>query len=184
MASARSAGIGDGPQASHRLLTSGRIQAIMPTMAEPHTLGRLLELLAQLEGTAYDFYATLRRRYRDNRELYGTLADIMADEVDHTRVVREITESLPGVRLQSPVPADLIWQIADTLDFVHGGGEALFESPEAVCQAIERVEALEFDVVLSFVSLSEINFEFTRNYLQNQSVDHTNKIYRLISCLD
>lgn len=153
-------------------------------MAERYTLGTLLGLLSQLEQTAYDFYRTLRDTNRFDRETSETLAEIMADEADHARAVREITASLPGYRLESPVPGDLIRQLEETLAHVRDKGHKVFESSDDICFAIERMEALEFDLVLSFVSISEIQFEFTRNYLQNQSVEHTNKIYRLQQCFD
>ncbi|WP_316898758.1 hypothetical protein [Pseudodesulfovibrio indicus] len=153
-------------------------------MAADNTLGTLLGLLAQLEQTAYDFYRRLRDSHRSDRELSDILADIMADEVHHARAVQEITDSLPAYRLESPVPADLIRQLEETLTYVHSRGDKAFESGDDICTAIERMEALEFDLVLSFVGVSEIQFEFTRNYLQNQSVEHTNKIYRLQQCFD
>ncbi|MGE4195456.1 MAG: hypothetical protein AB7E51_18890 [Pseudodesulfovibrio sp.] len=75
-------------------------------------------------------------------------------------------------------------KLEETLAYVRSKGDKAFESGDDICTAIERMEALEFDVVLSFVSVSEIQFEFTRNYLRNQSVEHTNKIYRLQRCFD
>jgi rubrerythrin len=153
-------------------------------MANHGTLGALLGLLAQLEQAAYDFYRQLRDNHRADRELSDILADIMADEVHHARAVQEITDSLPAYRLESPVPGNIIRQLEETLAYVRSKGDKAFESGDDICTAIERMEALEFDVVLSFVSVSEIQFEFTRNYLRNQSVEHTNKIYRLQRCFD
>jgi len=152
-------------------------------MADTNTLGRLLVLLSRLETAAYDFYDEFREYHDGDPERGALVADILADEAAHARVVREITASLARVRLDAPVPAALLRDLEDILEMITERDEDLFASADNTCMVIERMESLEFDVVLSFVNVSEIRYEFTRDYLANQSVDHTNKVYQLLRSL-
>ena len=168
----------------HAPLTTELFRVKIPAMENGHTLGHLLELLEELERLAFEFYRELRLRHLDNHELAVVLSDIMADELHHARVVREIADSLSQGRKQAPVPEETIRGVAETLAYIRTRNATLFDSTDDVCEAIEKIETFEFGVVLSFVDISEIKYEFTRVYLQDQSVDHTNKIYRLQQCFD
>jgi rubrerythrin len=152
-------------------------------MAHSNTLGALLGLVAQLEDTAYAFYGKLRKRHPDDPELSEVLSSIMEDELLHARVVRDIAGSLPEFSRRAPVPPDLVRRLERTLECLHGREDELFACTDATCAAIEKMEALEFDVVLSFVSIPEVEYDFAGGYVQNQSVDHTNKVYRLLRSL-
>jgi rubrerythrin len=155
----------------------------MSIMAQSNTLGTLLDLVARLEDTAYDFYAKLRERCPDNPETVELLSDIMEDELLHARVIQDIARSLPDFRRATPVPSDVILQLEQTLGSVLGREDELFACTDATCSAIERIEAMEFDVVLSLVNVPEIEYDFTCRYVRNQAVDHTNKVYRLLRSL-
>jgi rubrerythrin len=157
--------------------------AIMATMAQSNTLGTLLDLVAQLEDTAFGFYRKLRNRCRDNPEVSEILSSIMEDERAHARMVRDIADSLPEYSRQAPVSSDLVQRLERTLERLRGRDEELFASTDATCAAIEGLEALEFDVVLSFVSIPEVEYDFADGYVQDQAVDHTNKVYRLLRAL-
>ena len=153
-------------------------------MCQSNTLGTLLELMAKLEDTAYAFYAKLRERCPDNPERAELLSAIMDDELLHARVVQDIVGSLPAFRRDTLVSPDLINQLEQTLQCVRGRDGELFASAEATCAAIEKIEALEFDVVLSLINVPEVEFDFSASYARNQAVDHTNKVYRLLRSLD
>jgi rubrerythrin len=155
----------------------------MASMSETHTLGRLLDLVAQLEDTAYDFYAKLRERCPDKPEAAELLSDIMDDELLHARVVRDITCSLPDFRRATPVPSDVILRLEQTLGAVLGLDDKLFACSDATCSAIERIESMEFDVVLSLINVPELEYDLTGKYVRNQAVDHTNRVYRLLRSL-
>jgi rubrerythrin len=152
-------------------------------MDQSNTLGTLLDLVAQLEDTAYGFYGELRERCPDNPEAAEILASIMEDELGHARMVRDIVGSLPEFSRRAPVPSDLVRRLEQTLEGVRDRDDELFASTDAICAAIERIEALEFDVVLSFVSIPEVEYDLAGGYVQDQSVDHTNKVYRLLRSL-
>ncbi|OIQ50353.1 hypothetical protein BerOc1_02284 [Pseudodesulfovibrio hydrargyri] len=155
----------------------------MSTMSEPNTLGALLDLVARLEDAALGFYAELRERCPDSPEAAELLSAIMDDERLHARTVRDISASLPEFSRQTAVPSDIIERMEQTLEFVQSRDEELFASPDATCAAIERIESMEFDVVLSLVNVPEVEFDFTGQYVRNQAVDHTNKVYRLLRSL-
>ncbi|WP_338669213.1 hypothetical protein [Pseudodesulfovibrio methanolicus] len=152
-------------------------------MAQSNTLGTLLDLVAQLEDAAYGFYAKLRERCPDNPEVAELLVAIMEDELLHARVIQDITESLPAFQRRTSVPPDLIERLEQTLDSLRGRDEELFESTDATCSAIEKMESLEFDVVLSFINIPEFEYDSAAGYVRNQAVDHTNKVYRLLRSL-
>ncbi|WP_319582320.1 hypothetical protein [uncultured Pseudodesulfovibrio sp.] len=153
-------------------------------MSKSNTLGTLLDLIAQLEDTAYDFYGRLRQRHADNPEAMKLLSAIMDDELLHARVVHDIIGSMSEFSRQSPVSPDLINQLEETLKGLRSGDEDMFTCSDDTCDAIEKIEALEFDVVLSLINVPEVNFNFSTSYARNQAVDHTNKVYRLLRALD
>jgi rubrerythrin len=155
----------------------------MVTMAQSNNLGTLLDLVAQLEDAAYGFYAKLRERCPDNPEAAELLAAIMEDELLHARVIQDLTQALPSFHREASVPPDLIERLEQTLECLRARDEELFESTDATCSAIEKMESLEFDVVLSFVNVPEFEYDSAASYVRNQAVDHTNKVYRLLRSL-
>jgi len=153
-------------------------------MTTTYTLDLLLKLSLELENLAYDFYGELEARFTHKPELAKTLAAIKADEKMHIRVVEEIRKSLTPVRLKMMVPAEPIQQLETALEFIRSTNVNDLKSSDDICDAIERLEAVEFDVALAFVDISEINYDFTKQYLKNQTVEHTNKIYHAQQCFE
>ena len=171
-------------QKSRPRLTRRLIPDNMKAMVESNTLETLLGLVAKLEDAAYGFYAKLRERCLDDPEAAELLSAIIDDELIHARVVQDIASSLSASGRQAPVPPDLINQLEQTLKCIRGRDEDLFASVDATCEIIEKIEAMEFDVVLSLVNIPEVGFDFSASYARNQAVDHTNKVYRLLRSLD
>jgi rubrerythrin len=153
-------------------------------MSESNTLGALLDLVAQLEDTAYGFYAKLRDRFQDRPEAAELLSAIMEDELHHARSVRAIADSLPEFKRRAAVSPDIIAQLEGTIRSIRDHTEDIFASEESIFEAIDRIESLEFDVVLSMVNVPEVEFKFSPGYASNQAEDHTNRIYRLLRSLD
>ena len=148
------------------------------------TLGELIDLAMQMEEQAWKFYDALETTFKDNSEFNQCMAGIKDDETMHLRVLSEIRQSLSPVRLQSVVGQEVIDTVQQVLTYMEGIDFAALTDVEDVIEAIRTLEQVEFDVVLSFVDINEITFDFTREYLKNESLDHSNRIYLAQQCLD
>lgn len=149
-----------------------------------HTLENLLDLAMEMEQQAYDFYAWLEKHFQKNDGFVECLCGIKEDERLHLRVLKEIKASLSDVRLQSPVDPEAVEKVQGILKYVQDLDPSTLRDSESIITAIQTLEAVEFDMVMQFVDMNEIHYEFTREYLRNESVDHTNRIYRAQHCLD
>lgn len=143
-------------------------------------LGSLLTRCLRMEELAFDFYGYLIERFSDQAELVTQLKRIRADEADHVRAVKEVLASLTPVRLESHVDEEVYEDLSSTVDYMERVMSDGLDTVDDVYEAITVLEHIEFDVVMKYVDYQEIRFEFTRNYLRNQSVEHTNRIYRAL----
>lgn len=148
------------------------------------TLGRLIELAMQMEKQAFVFYDTLEQNFSDNAEFVGCLTGIKEDELMHYRVLSEIRQSLSDVRLESEVSAESIKRLTDVLAFLDDLDMNALKDEDTAVEAIQTLEAVEFDVVMDFVDAEEIAFKFTREFLKNESLDHANRIFKAQQCID
>ncbi len=149
-----------------------------------NTLGTLIDLAIKMEQTAYEFYDNLEQHFLQNESFVGCLSGIKEDELLHLRVLTEIKASLNDVRLASLVKQESIDKVEHILDYMDTINVADLKTGDEVVEAIRTLENAEFDIVMEFVDADEINFEFTREYLKNESIDHTNRIYKAQQCLD
>lgn len=147
------------------------------------TLGQLIDRAMEMERLAYDFYEALEKKYENNTDFVRCLSEIKEDERQHLRVLNEIRQSLSEVRLETKVTIDAMHRLTDVVAFLKHLDVAELETTDDVCDAIRKLEAVEFDVVMGFVGLEEIDFEFTREYLANETVEHGQKIFRAQQCL-
>ncbi|MDC0336210.1 hypothetical protein OAN24_04885 [Pseudodesulfovibrio sp.] len=152
--------------------------------AKKMTLGKLIALAMEMEMQAYEFYGALEKRFCGNEQFCTCLSGVKEDELLHLRVLKEIKASLSEVRLLSPVTEESIESMEQALEFIKHLDVGNLTSTEEVCDAIGRLEAVEFDVVMNFVNADEIDFEFTREYLKNESIDHASRIYLAQQCLE
>ena len=148
------------------------------------TLGALIDLALEMEKKAYAFYDSLEKRFSDRAEFVVCVQEVKRDELLHQRVLKEIRDSLSEGRLSVPVDAEPAERLQAVLDFLKDVDVNAFKDAEDVSQAIQTLESVEFDVVLSFVNIDEIDYEFTREYLQNESVAHTDRVFRAQECFD
>lgn len=147
------------------------------------TLDRLIDLASEMERISYDFYEALEKRFSNNSEFLLCLKGIKEDELLHLRVLNEIRESLPPVRLQAEVTVEIIDTIEKNREFMTNLDIASLQTTDQICDVIRQLESVEFDVVMEFVSLDEVDFEFTREYLRNESLEHGAKIFHAQQCL-
>lgn len=147
------------------------------------TLGKLIDRAAEMERMAYDFYAALEEQFKSNGEFVACLNGIKEDELLHLRVLTEIKRSLSDVRLLSPVTEEAMKRLVNVLDFLEKTDVTALKTTDEICDAITKLEEVEFDVVMGFVGLEEINFEFTKEYLRNESLEHGNKVFQAQQCL-
>lgn len=148
------------------------------------TLGRLIELAMEMEKQAFLFYEALEGNFRDKKDFVGCLSGIKEDELMHHRVLVDIKRSLSDTRLASPVTQVSIKRVVDVLQFLEDLNYPELDDEEKAVAAIQTLEAVEFDVVMDFVDADEIDFEFTREFLKNESLDHGNRIFKAQQCLD
>lgn len=148
------------------------------------TLGLLIKLSMSMEKRAYDFYATLERNQAHNEDFIGCLKGIKEDEVMHLRVLDEIHQSLSDVRLNSIVSDDSIDRLEKGHRFLDELDMDDLKDTDDIIDAIRTLEDVEFDIVMNFVDITEVNFKFTRDFLQNETLDHANRIFRAQQCLD
>lgn len=147
------------------------------------TLERLIDLAAEMEKISYDFYDALERRFSNNPEFLLCIKGVKEDELLHLRVLNEIRDSLSPVRLQAEVTVETVEKIEKNREFMKSLDIASLESVDQICEIIRQLESVEFDVVMEFVSLDEIDFEFTKEYLRNESLEHGAKIFHAQECL-
>jgi len=141
------------------------------------TLGQLIEKAMKMETLAYEFYDRLETHFGKNEAFVQCLSGIKEDEVLHLRVLTEIRDSLSEIRLEAPVTSEAVHGIEKAIETM----ESLELSPstdvDTVIDSMRIVEDVEFDVVMAFVDADEICFEFTRDYLKNESLDHARKVF-------
>lgn len=148
------------------------------------TLGRLIKLAMEMEQRAYAFYDTLEKQFAGVEGVKECMHGIKEDELLHLRVLREIESSLSEVRLLSPVTPSTVENMENTREFMDNLDIDSLDTPDKIYDAVQKLEAVEFDVVMSFVNADEINFEFTREYLKNETVDHAQRVSKALFCLD
>ena len=148
------------------------------------TLGRLIKLAMEMEKRAYTFYDTLEKDFGAVEGVVECMRGIKEDEKLHLRVLEEIRDSLSEVRLQSPVTPSTIENMEKAREFMDNLDMSTLDTADKVYDAVQQLEAVEFDVVMSFVDADEINFEFTREYLKNETVDHAKRVSHALFCLD
>lgn len=147
------------------------------------TLGKLIDLAMEMERLSYGFYEDLAKKYENNSEFVRWISEIKADERLHLRVLTEIRQSLSDVRLGTSVSIDAMDRLQESVAYLKTLNVSNLKSTDEVCDAIQRLEAVEFDVVMGFVGIEEIDFEFTREFLANESVEHGKKIFQAQQCL-
>lgn len=147
------------------------------------TLGNLIELAMQMEKNSYEFYEALATRFGSNKEFVDCLDEIKKDELLHYQILTEIKNSLSELRLQAPVTEESVNALKASLEFLAATDPADLKDEEMAVDAIRTLEDVEFDVVMAFVDTDEIDFEFTREYLKNESLGHANRIYKAQQCL-
>lgn len=152
--------------------------------SDKYTLARLIDLASQMERKAYKFYDQLEKEHRSNKGFVDSLAGIKEDELLHLRVLTEIRSSLSDVRLASSVDEESVDKLEALLAFMDTVDVSSLKTADQIIDTIQRLEEVEFDIVMNFVKIDEINFAFTRDYLRNESIDHTNRIYRAQQHLD
>lgn len=153
-------------------------------MKNSHTLADLLDLALEMERRAYAFYQDLENRFADNQEFVSCLEGVKEDEKLHLRVLVEIRDSLPDYRLETPVSEESVGRIRKVLDFIDENSVEAMGSTEDIFDAIGVLEEVEFDVVMEFVGIDEIDFEFSREFLQHESLAHSTRIMRARQCLE
>lgn len=148
------------------------------------TLRYLINLAMEMEKRAYAFYGGLEKNLADNALFVSCMRDIKEDELMHLRVLQEIRDSLSEVRLESTVPNETIEKLERAHEYLDGLDMDTLTDADDIIDAIRTLEDTEFGVVMSFVDITEINFEFTRDYLQNETVDHASRIFKAQQYLD
>lgn len=148
------------------------------------TLGKLIELAIEMERKAYDFYKYLEIRFSDRTEFVECLCGIKEDELLHLRVLKEIKASLSDVRLLAPIPETTMAHMERVRSFLDDLDMDSLNTADQIFDAIQELETVEFDIVLDFVEISEIDFQFTKDYLKSQSVDHMKKVYKAQQCFE
>ena len=147
------------------------------------TLGQLIDLAMEVEQKAYDFYAGLEKKFKDNKQFVSCVRGIKEDELLHYRILTEIQEALPKHRLSMSIPEEKIVPVQKVVNFLDTVDLEGMSDVDDVIEAIRILEEVEFDVVMTFVDTEEIDFELTREYLKNESLDHNNRIYLAQQCL-
>ena len=149
-----------------------------------NSLEHLIDLAMEMEKKAFAFYDGLSRRHQDRPEFIACLDDVKKDELLHQRVLKEIRASMSKARLAAPVDAEPIERLQSVIDFLDEVNVEDLRDADDVSQAINTLESVEFDVVLGFVDIEEIDYAFTRDFLQNESVAHTDRIFRAQECFE
>lgn len=147
------------------------------------TLGQLIDLAMEVEQKAYDFYAGLEEKFKNNEQFVSCVCGIKEDELLHYRILTEIQEALPEHRLTMPIPKEKVVPVQRVIKFLDTVDLDGMSDVDEVIDAIRTLEEVEFDVVMVFVDTEEIDFELTREYLKNESLDHNSRIYLAQQCL-
>lgn len=153
-------------------------------MTIPYTLENLLVVSLELEKRAYAFYDSLVERYADNEELVETLQVIRRDEKEHISIVEAITAALSPGLLSRQVPPEEYQTLARVVEYMRDLNLDSLETSDDVCEAIRTLERIEFDTALSFLDIEDIKLNYTSEYIRNQSVAHTNLIYKALQLFD
>lgn len=147
------------------------------------SLGQLITLAMEVETKAYDFYDRLEKKFSDNEQFVSCVSHIKQDELLHFRILTEIQQSLSEHRLATPVPEETVAHVRKVLTFLDELDLEAMADIDAIIDAIRTLEEVEFDVVMVFVDAEEIDFQFTREYLKNESLDHSNRTFLAQQCL-